>query len=88
MAFGPRRLIMVAGINKITRNIDTAFKRIRTVAAPMNARRHGWADIPCYDGECDDCASGHRQCNSSLITHYSRDPERVSVVLVNKDLGF
>ena len=88
MAFGPKKLILVSGINKLTENIDTAFERIKTVAAPMNARRHGWEDIPCYDAKCDECASAHRQCNCSLIIHYSRDPDRVSVVLVNKELGF
>ena len=88
MAYGPKKLILVTGVNKITENLDAAFNRIKTVAAPLNARRHGWEDIPCYDTECDECASSHRQCNSSLIIHHSRDPERVSVILVNKDLGF
>lgn len=88
MAFGPKKLIIVAGKNKITKNIDEAFERIKKVAAPMNARRHGWDDIPCFDSECTECASNHRQCNSSLIIHYSRDPDRISVILVNANLGF
>jgi L-lactate utilization protein LutB len=88
MAYGPKKIILVTGQNKIVKDIDEAFDRIKKVAAPMNAKRHGWEDIPCYSSECTDCISGHRQCNSSLIIHNSRDPERITVILVNKDLGF
>ena len=67
------------------------FERIRTVAAPLNAKRHGWDDLPCAttnDPDCETCTTSHRQCNSTLIHHNSRDPERINIVLVNKDLGY
>ena len=88
IAFGPKRVILVAGKNKIVKNVDQAFDRIRTIAAPKNARRHGWEDIPCFSSGCVDCNVEHRQCNSSLIIHNSRNPERITVILVNKDLGY
>jgi L-lactate utilization protein LutB len=88
MAFGPKKLILVVGKNKIVKDVKEAFDRIKKVAAPKNARRHGWDDIPCFHGECVECASGHRQCNNLLVTYYSRDPNRITIILVNKDLGF
>jgi hypothetical protein len=91
MADGPKKLILVAGVNKLVSDLEGAFERIRTVAAPLNGKRHGWDDIPCAttnDPDCDKCTTSHRQCNSSLIIHNSRDPDRINVVLVNKNLGF
>ena len=91
MAFGPKKLILVAGVNKLVPDLDGAFERIRTVAAPLNANRHGWNDIPCAttnDPDCEKCTTSHRQCNSTLIIHNSRDPDRINVVLVNRDLGY
>jgi L-lactate utilization protein LutB len=91
MAFGPQKLILVAGINKLVPDLDGAFERIRTIAAPLNCKRHGWDDIPCAktnDPDCEQCTSSHRQCNSTLIINNSRDPDRINIVLVNKDLGY
>ena len=91
MAFGSKKLVLVAGVNKIVPDLDGAFERIRTVAAPLNCKRHGWDDIPCAttnDPDCEQCTTSHRQCNSTLIIHNSRDPERINIVLVNKDLGY
>ncbi len=91
MAFGPKKLILVAGVNKLVPDLEGAYERIRTVAAPLNAKRHGWDDIPCAttnDPDCETCTTSHRQCNSTLIIHNSRNPERINVVLVNKDLGY
>ena len=91
MAFGPKKRILVAGVNKLVPDIDGALERIRTVAAPLNGKRHSWDDIPCAttnDPDCELCLSSHRQCNSTLIIHNSRDPKRINIVLVNKDLGY
>ncbi|MFC1454823.1 lactate utilization protein [Candidatus Undinarchaeota archaeon] len=88
MAFGPKKLILVAGTNKIVKDVDEAFERIKKVAAPQNTKRHNLDMLPCFSGECVNCASKYRICNSSLIIHNSRDPERITIILVNKDLGY
>jgi L-lactate utilization protein LutB len=91
ISFGPKKLILVAGVNKLVPDVHGALERIRTVAAPLNGKRHSWDDIPCAttnDPDCNLCISTHRQCNSTLITHNSRDPERINIVLVDKDLGY
>jgi hypothetical protein len=91
ISFGPKKLILVAGVNKLVPDVHGALERIRTIAAPLNGKRHSWDDIPCAttnDPDCILCISPHRQCNSTLITHNSRDPERINIVLVDKDLGY
>ncbi|MFH1786522.1 MAG: lactate utilization protein [archaeon] len=88
MAYGPKKVILVAGTNKIVKDVPAAFERIKSVAAPKNARRHGWDDLPCHSGKCADCAAPHRQCNASLIIHNSREKGRITVILIDKELGY
>jgi L-lactate utilization protein LutB len=86
--FGPSRVIMVVGRNKIVENVEAAIWRVRNVAAPMNARRFG-AQTPCVKtAHCSDCSSPERICNLTLIIEKQRQPGRMTVVLINQELGF
>ena len=86
--FGPEKVIIVAGRNKIVADVDAAIERIRNVAAPMNAKRFG-LDTPCVrSGRCSDCASPQRICNLTLIIERQKTPGRITVILINEDLGF
>lgn len=86
--YGPQRVIIVAGRNKIVANIEAALWRVRNVAAPMNAMRFG-LNTPCVrTGVCSDCDSPQRICNLTLIIEKQRMVGRISVILVNQDLGF
>jgi L-lactate utilization protein LutB len=88
LCFGPGRVIIVAGRNKIVPDLDAAFDRIKNVAAPMNARRFG-VKTPCVQtGRCTDCDSPERICNLTLIIERQRMKGRMIVILVNEDLGF
>jgi L-lactate utilization protein LutB len=87
-AYGPGKVIIVAGRNKIVRDVDAAVDRIKNIAAPMNARRFG-ANTPCArTGRCSDCASPERICSITMIIEKQRQPGRITVILVNQDLGF
>jgi len=88
MAFGPKKVIVVAGMNKVTADLDSALDRIRRVAAPMRARSLG-VDTPCAStGLCNDCSSPMRICNITTILHRRPLMTDVSVVLVNEELGY
>ena len=89
MIFGPRNVIIVVGVNKIVNNIEEAFKRIREVAAPMNAKRLGTHKTPCLEaGICSDCDQKDRLCNYTTIIHNGRKfPGRISIILVADDIG-
>lgn len=93
MIFGPRKVIVVAGINKIAEDVEEAIRRIKNLAAPLNSRKHNLpADFrpPCSDsGFCSECKPPHRLCcNTVIIEGCSRDKERITVVIVGEELGY
>ncbi|MDR2018923.1 MAG: lactate utilization protein [Syntrophobacterales bacterium] len=88
MTFGPKKVILVAGVNKIVKDLDAAHRRVREVVAPMNARRLD-LKTPCAEtGVCVDCASPYRICNAYLVL--AKRPARTEfmVLLVGEELGF
>lgn len=91
IVFGPRRVILVAGTNKIVANVEAARERIKKVAAPLNARRHRLEhgmeiDLPCaLTGECVDCDSCQTCCFTVIIEHQMYP--RIEVVLIGEKLG-
>lgn len=92
MIFGPDKVIVIAGRNKIVRDTVEGLKRLKEVAGPLNAKRHNLVGLPCVEtGVCTDCDSPKRICRVTTITE--RAPNRISeprmtVVLVDEDLGF
>jgi len=94
MLFGPEKVILVVGVNKIVENLDEALERIRTKAAPLNVKRHPNFDPmpPCGEtGVCSDCSSAWRICNKTVIIEREFDNASyspvITVVIVGKDLG-
>jgi len=93
LIFGPKKVIVVAGINKLVENVEEALRRIKGIAAPLNVRRHTYPpDIrpPCGDtGFCSECKPPRRICCYTVIIEgCSRDPKRITVLLVGQELGF
>lgn len=92
MIFGPDKVIVVAGRNKIVRNMDEVLKRLKEVAGPLNTKRHNIGELPCVKTRvCEECDSPKRICR--VITILERDPNRIresriTVVLLDEDLGF
>ncbi len=85
---GPRQVIFIIGMNKICSDVDSAMKRARNVAAPINAQRFGLATPCSKTGSCMDCKSPDTICCQILITRFSRHKGRIKVILVNDSLGF
>ncbi len=85
---GPKKVIFIVGMNKICVDLDTAMKRARNVAAPINAQRFGLSTPCAKTGKCMDCKSPDTICCQFLITRFSRHPGRIHVILVNDSLGF
>lgn len=88
MIFGPKTVFVVAGTNKIVRDLAEAEARIRLTAAPLNCRRLN-LPTPCAErGECADCRSEARICN--ITTVISRRPplSDFHVLVVGGNLGF
>lgn len=86
--FGHKKVYFVLGTNKIVPSLDEAIHRVRNVAAPLNAKRHGY-NTPCAikGDHCYDCNSDDRICNS-LIIHYKKMRNvEMEVIIINEDLG-
>ncbi|WZL72744.1 lactate utilization protein [Clostridiaceae bacterium 35-E11] len=88
MLYGPDKVIVVVGINKIVKNLEEAIIRNREWAAPANAKRLS-RSTPCATvGCCMDCNSKERICNEYTLIKKQMDPERMHVIIVNKALGY
>ena len=87
ICFGPKQVIVVAGMNKVTDTLESAIQRARSVASPMNEQRFDFP-TPCnVTGVCADCKSEKCICNHILVTRHSRG-NRIKFILVGEDLGF
>ncbi len=97
IAYGPALVVLVVGCNKIVDTLDDAVRRVKTVAAPMNAKRLHCDTYCATFGTCratdsadctDGCLSPDRICADYLVSGWQRIPDRIHVILVGEALGF
>jgi hypothetical protein len=88
MAYGPRHVIVAAGVNKIVDTLDEAVARVHSIA-PMNCKRNNHK-TPCAEtGRCTDCNIPDRMCNHLLITWNAKKfADRFNLIIINEELGF
>jgi Uncharacterised ACR, YkgG family COG1556. len=88
MIYGPEKVIVVAGYNKIVADVDEAVNRVRQTAAPANAARLS-RKTPCaVTGCCQDCMSSDRICSSYVVLRHQLVPDRIKVIIVGEELGY
>ena len=86
--YGPKSVIVVAGMNKVEDTLEDAVRRARTVAAPINNQRFD-NDNPCViTGACGNCKKESCICNHIVITRHCRPVGRIKFIIVGEDLGF
>ena len=88
MVFGPKKVIVIAGTNKLFHDEASAWERIRSTAAPVNMKRLNRGTPCATSGYCEDCSSRERGCNAFLILKKKPSLTDMSVFIVNKSLGF
>ena len=87
LCFGPKQVIVVAGMNKVAGDLDSAMSRARHIAAPANVQRFD-VKTPCaVTGQCGNCTSPDCICAQIVTTRFSKIPGRIKVVLVGEVLG-
>lgn len=87
IAYGPKTVLVLVGMNKVMDTLEEAVRRARTVAAPLNQQRF-LLDNPCSTtGTCADCKSPTCICNQIIITRNCRPQGRIKFVLIGEDLG-
>lgn len=88
MIWGPKKVIVVCGINKIVKDEAAAVARNREIAAPANAKRLNMG-TPCAQlGYCVDCNHKDRICSAYTMIRKQRDQSRMHVILVNESVGY
>lgn len=88
MLYGPDKVIVVTGTNKIVKNIEEAVNRNKYIAAPANTKRLG-CNTPCrITGECSDCSSPDRICCEYTVIKRQRTTDRIHVIFLNETLGY
>lgn len=88
LIWGPKKVIVLCGMNKVVPTLEDAITRTRKVAAPINAQRFE-GDTPCRNkGVCGDCLEEDCICGQLVVTRFSLRPDRIHVILVNENLGF
>lgn len=88
MAFGPKKVILAVGMNKVAPDLETAIARVKHIASPINNIRLGPKN-PCVEtGLCSDCKTPQRICNiwSTIEGHMVKD--RIHVKLIGENLGY
>ena len=88
IVYGPKSIIVVAGMNKVEDSLEAAINRARTIAAPTNNQRFG-NNNPCsVTGTCGNCKNETCICNQILVTRHCRPAGRIKFILVGEELGF
>jgi len=88
ITYGPGKVILVSGYNKLVDDVQDAIKRIKNVVTPMNARRLK-IDVPCAKtGKCSDCNSPQRMCRAMVILERKPLLTDILVILVGEELGY
>lgn len=92
LIFGPLKVIVAVGANKIVADVDAALARIKKVAAPVNVHKHGFDPSvrpPCGEtGTCSDCKMPRRICVNTAIIEGCRQKERTCVLIIGEALGY
>ncbi len=89
MSFGPKKIIFLAGVNKIVPTIDDALRRIKHIVAPANALRFGAPTICSKTGfHSDKCRPPTRICNKTLIIEGEMQVGRIHLILTGESMGF
>ncbi len=88
MFYGPDKVVIVTGRNKLTENPHTAIRRIKDIACPLNTKRLG-LDTPCaITGKCNECSSAKRICNVTVRIVYPPWGKQIHVIIIDDDYGF
>ena len=88
MAYGPKNVIVISGINKIVADTHEGLERLK-YAGPLNSKRLNHKK-PCnISGKCENCSTHRRMCNFiSIISNVKKPFGNVKVILIKEELGY
>ena len=88
LCYGPQNVLILAGMNKVVKDVECGLKRARDIAAPPNAIRLN-RKTPCaITGKCENCFSTDCMCSQFVVTRRSGIQNRIKVILIGEELGY
>ena len=89
LAYGPKQVVVIVGMNKLCPTLETAVARIQSTASPINVNRFPGSTTPCaLTGICAHCTSSASNCAQVLVTRVCRPAGRIKVIIVGENLGY
>lgn len=88
MAFGPKKVVIVAGANKIVKDVEAAMNRIELYVAPTNNKRMNRPNPCTKTGICEDCSTETRLCNVTTIIKKKPPRSNIHILIVGEELGY
>ena len=88
LIFGPKKVYIICGTNKICSDIDEAYARVKNIASPANCLRLNMTTPCSKTGKCGNCLSPDCVCSHVVFTRNSRDKDRIKVLIVDGEWGF
>jgi hypothetical protein len=88
LAFGPGKVLLVIGVNKIVEDVEAGLKRLRMIASPLNNKRLDLPNPCAKTGLCMNCSSPARICNVTTITHKKPRQSDIHIIMVGEALGY
>ncbi len=88
LIWGPKQVIILAGMNKVCSCVEDAYRRVKNVASPANTIRLN-KQTPCSQtGFCGDCYSPECICSHTVITRRCSTPGRIKIILIGGEFGY
>lgn len=88
MIFGPKKVVVIAGVNKVVKDVDAALDRIEQYVAPLNNKRFNFANPCTKTGSCMNCAGASRICNVTAIMRKKPLATDINIIIVGEELGY
>ncbi|CCO08841.1 lactate utilization protein [Desulforamulus hydrothermalis] len=88
LTFGPKKVIVVVGINKICQDVNAAFERLKTIVSPKNNKRLDYTNPCTVTGVCADCQSSTRICRIYSVIKKKPMLSDITVVIIGEELGY
>lgn len=89
LSYGPRQVLVIAGMNKVVPTLDAALARARSTASAININRFAGSKTPCYlTGMCADCKGQDTVCRQILRTRACNPAGRIKIIFVGENIGF
>ncbi|MBW1616718.1 MAG: lactate utilization protein [Deltaproteobacteria bacterium] len=88
ITIGPGKVVLIAGVNKIARNVEEAYHRLETIACPKNVKRYNLPNPCAKTGYCMDCKSPTRACRIYHLMKFKPMLTDITVLIVGEKLGY